>query len=309
MKKIKVAILGGGIVASWYLDILKKNSDISLEGICSRTFYKAEKLKKKYKIKNNFKNINDLYNKTKSDIVISTVSAENIYKTSKKLLNFPWTIFIEKPPGLNYEEFKSLKKIASLKKKSIFVGMNRRYFSSTLNLLHQIRNKKGKRIIHIFDQQDTKVEKAKKRSSKVIKNWMYANAIHTIDYATFLTRGSFKKITFLTKSKTDLICEIKFSSGDVVNYVSRWNKPGPWEVNVSTNDTYYELCPLEVLKVRNNKKRSFNIYEISDEDKKFKTGFKLQIDDLIRSHKSKKNFLPTLIDLEPTMMLINKIYF
>ena len=74
-EKIKVAILGGGIVASWYLDILK-NSDISLEGICSRTFYKAEKLKKKYKIKNNFKNINDLYNKTKSDIVISTVSAE-----------------------------------------------------------------------------------------------------------------------------------------------------------------------------------------------------------------------------------------
>ena len=44
--------------------------------------------------------------------------------------------------------------------------MNRRYFSSTLNLLHQIRNKKGKRIIHIFDQQDTKVEKQKRDQAK-----------------------------------------------------------------------------------------------------------------------------------------------
>ena len=70
-----------------------------------------ENLKKQYGIKKNFTNINDLYNKTESDIVISTVSVENIFKTSKNLLDFPWTIFIEKPPGLNLKEFIKLKKL------------------------------------------------------------------------------------------------------------------------------------------------------------------------------------------------------
>jgi len=89
----KVAILGAGVVASWYLDILKSYKNISLVGICGRTEDKAKKLKDKYKIKNVYLNINELYNDTNADIIISTVSADNIYKTSIKLLNYPWTIF------------------------------------------------------------------------------------------------------------------------------------------------------------------------------------------------------------------------
>ena len=64
MKKIKVAILGGGVIASKYLDILVHNSGVSLEGICGRTYSKAENLKKKYRVKKIFKNINELYYKT-----------------------------------------------------------------------------------------------------------------------------------------------------------------------------------------------------------------------------------------------------
>lgn len=308
MKKIKIAILGGGVIASKYLDILKHYNGVSLEGICGRTYTKAENLKKQYGIKKNFTNINDLYNKTESDIVISTVSVENIFKTSKNLLDFPWTIFIEKPPGLNLKEFIKLKKLAFNRNKKIFVGMNRRYFSSTLNLLNEIKGQKDKRVIHIFDQQDTNIEKLKKRPKKIIDYWMYANAIHTLDYANFLTRGNIKKIDFLIKTKKEISCMIQFSSGDIVNYVSRWNKPGPWQIKVSTNKFYYELSPLEILRVRDNKSKEYKIFEISDIDKKFKTGFKLQVDDLIRAHTNKKNHLPSLLDLEPTMRLINKIY-
>ncbi len=308
MKKIKVAILGGGVIASKYLDILVHNSGVSLEGICGRTYSKAENLKKKYRVKKIFKNINDLYYKTEADIIISTVSVENIFKTSKNLLNFPWTIFIEKPPGLNLKEFIQLKRLSNLKRKKIFVGMNRRYFSSTLALLNEIKKQKDQRTIHIFDQQDTQIEKIKKTPKKIIYNWMYANAIHTIDYAIFLTRGKIKKIIQVKKNKKDVNFIIHFSSGDMVNYISRWNKPGPWQVKMSTNNYYYELSPLEILKSRSNNSRKFKIFEISENDKKFKTGFKLQVDDLIKAHQNKKNNLTTLNDLEHTMRLINKIY-
>ena len=39
--------------------------------------------------------------------------------------------------------------------------MNRRFFSSTSNLLTHLKKSNGKRIVHIFDQQDTEAEKKK----------------------------------------------------------------------------------------------------------------------------------------------------
>ena len=115
--KTKIAILGAGVVASWYLDIFKTYKNILIVGIASRTREKAEKLKYQYNIKNVFSDVDELYKKTKADIVISTVSADNIYKTSINLLDYPWTIFIEKPPGLNLKEFIHLKKLSKLRKK------------------------------------------------------------------------------------------------------------------------------------------------------------------------------------------------
>ncbi len=306
--KTKVAILGAGVVASWYLDILKSYKNISLVGICSRTQHKAKKLKDKYKIKNIYLNIHELYKNTNADIIISTVSADNIYKTSINLLKYPWTIFIEKPPGLNLKEYKYLKRVSKLKNKKIYVGMNRRFFSSTINLLNHIEKNKGKRIIHIFDQQDTAIEKIKKTPKKIISNWMYANSIHLVDYMSILARGKLQKIDLIYKNKNEICCKIQFSSQDIVNYISRWNKPGPWEVKISTNKFYYELSPLEQLKIRSGKTRKFEVYKNYLFEKKFKPGFKLEIDNLLYANKGKKHKLPSLENLDLTMNLINKIY-
>lgn len=306
--KIKVAILGAGVVASWYLDILRTYKNVSLVGICGRTEHKAIKLKNKYHIKNICSNIEELYDNTNADIVISTVSADNICKTSIELLNYPWTIFIEKPPGLNLREYNKIKKVSKIKNKKIYVGMNRRFFSSTLNLINFLKKSKGKRIINIFDQQDTFIEKIKKTPKKIIFNWMYVNSIHLIDYVSILARGKFKKIDLIYKNKNELFCMISFSSGDIVNYIARWNKPGPWEVKISTNNFYYELSPLEILKIRSNRDRRFKIFENTLIEKKFKTGFKLQIDNLLLASAGTQHKLPTLEKLEFTMKLIKKIY-
>ena len=40
--KTKIAILGAGVVASWYLDIFKTYKNILIVGIASRTREKAE---------------------------------------------------------------------------------------------------------------------------------------------------------------------------------------------------------------------------------------------------------------------------
>ena len=84
--------------------------------------------------------------------------------------------------------------------------MNRRYFSSTVNLKQIINTVQGPRNITIFDQQDTKLAKSKGKSSKLIKYWMYANSIHLVDYANFLTRGKLRNIKFIKKNKSEINC-------------------------------------------------------------------------------------------------------
>ena len=46
MKKIRVSIIGAGNMANEYLKVLSPNKNIELSGIFSRTFAKAELLKK-----------------------------------------------------------------------------------------------------------------------------------------------------------------------------------------------------------------------------------------------------------------------
>ena len=308
MKKIKVAIIGAGSMAEKYLQVLKKNKKIILSGIFSRTFSKAENLKKKFKIKKNIKKFDKLFSETNADIVISTVSVEQMYKITLKLIEYPWLIFIEKPPGLNYQEYKNLLKFANLKQKKVFVGMNRRYLSSTLDLIKNLRKETSKRSIFIFDQQDTNIQKKNHRPRKALYYWMYANSIHLIDYANFLCRGKIKKIDTISRNKKEIHCKIKFSSKDNVNYLCRWNKPGPWQINISTDKSYYELSPLENLKIRTGNKKNFVEYSKSKNDKVFKPGLKKQVDELTNIFLNKRSNLPELKDLKLTMSLIHKIY-
>ena len=119
MKKIKVAIIGAGNMANEYLKVLSSNKYVELSGIFSRTFIKAEALKKKYKIKKNLKSPEELFEETKSHIVIVTVPGDKMFSLCSSVLNFPWLIFIEKPPGLNFKEYLKLIKLSKLHKKSL----------------------------------------------------------------------------------------------------------------------------------------------------------------------------------------------
>ncbi len=308
MKKIKIVIIGAGNMANQYLKVLSKNKKIELSGIFSRTFQKAEKLKKIFKIKNNLNSITNLYNQTNADIVIVTVPGDYMLKTTLKCMKFPWLIFIEKPPGLNFQEYIQLLNHSKINNKKIYVGMNRRYFSSTINLNRKLTKINEPRSIHIYDQQDTLAAKKRGKSKKLLRNWMYANSIHLIDYISFLTRGVIRKKYFIYRGKNEINCYLIFSSGDTVNYICRWNKPGPWQVKVSTKKHYFEMSPLEILRIKSAYNKKNLILDISDDDKKFKTGLKLQIDNLMKVFLNKKNNLVDLTGMYKTMKLVKEIY-
>ena len=112
MNSLKVALIGAGPTMEQYIKVLKylKNPKIQILGIYSRTPFKAKKLQKKYKIKFLCKNIDELYNRTKADVLFSIISVENIGKVSLKAAKYPWKIFTEKPFGINYSDNLKLSK-------------------------------------------------------------------------------------------------------------------------------------------------------------------------------------------------------
>ncbi len=137
---------------------------------------------------------------------------------------------------------------------------------------------------------------------------MYANSIHLIDYVSVLSRGVIKKKYFISKSKNEINYYLVFSSGDTVNYICRWNKPGPWQVKVSTKKYYFEMSPLEILRIKSDDNKENLVLDISNDDKKFKTGLKLQVENLINVFLNKKNNLVDLTGMNKTMKLLKAIY-
>ena len=68
------------------------------------------------------------------------------------------------------------------------------------------------------------------------------------------------------------------------------------------------MSPLEILKIKSSFNKKNILLDISKNDQKFKTGLKLQIDDLIKVFLNKKNNLVDLRGMSKTMSIINKIY-
>jgi hypothetical protein len=80
---------------------------------------------------------------------------------------------------------------------------------------------------------------------------VFANAIHTVDLIRYLARGEaiIKRLsrTPLGESSFVLDAAISFSGGDEARYISLWNSPGPWVLNVYTENNRWLMAPLEEL--------------------------------------------------------------
>ncbi|MAK12071.1 MAG: hypothetical protein CMI73_00100 [Candidatus Pelagibacter sp.] len=309
--KFRLSIVGAGVIAQEYLKVLQEIKNLKVVGIHSRTKKKAIDLKKKFNIKKVHSSIEEMYEAEKPHGVIITTSIEETKNVLKECIKFNWKILVEKPVGYNLEEFYKIKKLIKKKIQNVYVAMNRNHFESTLMLKDEIKNRKIKRIIFVQDQENNLFKK-NEYHKKVIKNWMYANSIHLIDYFRMFGRGQIKNVktthTKISKNKKIVNAEINFSSGDLGIYKCFWNLNSPWAVSIIYEDQRFELKPLEIMNyyVRNSKIKTF---KPKKNDLKFKPGFKLQIDKFLKKIQGSKNkLLPDIRDSEFTMKLINQIY-
>lgn len=312
-KKINLLIIGAGKIAEKHLELLKDQFDLSSSYIFSRRHNSSRRLSKKFYLNHLERSLLSFIEKNKFQLngIFILTSADQIYKITKKIISFKIPLFIEKPPGLNYNELIKLISLSKKYKTSNLVGYNRRYYS----IVQQVKKKlKKEKIVSVNLEINERmwILKKKVQNKKILSKWIYANTSHAINLLIFLL-GNPKLVKNITaKNKTNSVFKmnnsyslLKFNSNILVSLNILWNAPGGWLLKIFCKDNTYTFNPLEKCEIINRKFQK-KIVEPRKYDEIYKPGFYLQSKKFIEIIKSKK-YYNDLAQIRSTFLLINKI--
>lgn len=309
-KICKVAIVGAGNMAREHIRAFADVPGVTIAGLHSRSRARAESLALEFRIPSVYDSVNELYQGTRADLVVVTVSETSMNPVSRNCFEFPWTVLLEKPAGLNVPDAEDIHRAASLKRSKVFVALNRRFNSSTRVVLSDLAESNERRFIKVQDQEDQSL--AAGHSDAVRENLMYANAIHVIDYFRVLGRGEITTVQpvfpWKPQSPGVVVARLEFDSGDIGLYECVWNAPAPWAVSVSTPRKRWELRPLERATFQLAGQRTLEPVPVHHWDEEFKPGFRLQAEMAVAAALGQPSDSPTLADSLQTMRLIKAIY-
>jgi predicted dehydrogenase len=308
----KVAFIGAGYMAEEHLKVFSTFSEFEISGIYGRSYEKAKLLADNYDIQSIHQSISMLYESSKPDLVIIAVPELQLLNVLRETLKYPWRMLVEKPVGYNYVDALEIEMLTNDLAGEIYVALNRRHYSSTRFALEKIKNDCGNRVVHIIDQENLLEARDAGQPDEVVKNWMFANSIHMIDFFSQFCRGDIIEIqniqTPLYNSSNFVSSIISFNSGDLGIYNGIWDAPGPWHITITTSSSRYEFRPLEKLAIQTFPSRTAQNIPQAEEDLLFKPGLLVQARQSLLMLEGLPHALPTLTDAMKTMLIIERIY-
>ncbi|MGQ0684322.1 Gfo/Idh/MocA family protein [Bradyrhizobium sp.] len=311
MKKWKVAIVGAGYMAQEHAKALSSIDGVELVGVCGRTRQRADVLAHAHGMPV-YQSISEMFADTQADAVVVTVNELSMPDVCTESFRFPWVCLLEKPVGVNLQVARQILQESRRAGTRAFVALNRRSYSAARQALRELTADDGPRLISVLDQEDQDAARAAGQPEEVVRNWMYANSIHLIDYFSFMARGDIVSIEhgapWTPESPRFVAATIRFSSGDVGVYQAVWNAPGPWSVTVTNRKVRLEMRPVERLAIQRQGERRLTEIELESADTEYKPGLRYQAEQLIAVLEGRKAGLATLDDAMRSMELCAKIY-
>lgn len=309
---IKVALIGAGSMASPHIAALQGQPGVSVVGICNRTVGRARPLADEYGIPVVTDCVSELWERTRADLVVLAVYETAILSSALSAFRYPWAVMMEKPVGLNLQEAEKIGSAAKLRLEPVFVGLNRRHYSSTRAVRHFLREHDGERFVHVQDQQSIPIARSLGHSEEVVSNWMFANSVHLVDYLRIFSRGSVVEMQHLERwnpsNPSRVIAHLRFESGDTAIYEAHWNSPAPWACTVSTPDGRWELKPLESARFTPRNERRPVEQEVAKCDVEFKAGFLRQAAETVAALRGEPSEAVALGDALETTRMVARIY-
>jgi predicted dehydrogenase len=309
----RIAMIGAGRMAEAHLKAFLAHAGVVCTGIYSRTPQRAVALAHRYGCPPVYTSLADLYGQGKPHGVIIAVSCPCLSEVTRAAMDYDWTILMEKPPGLTPSETETLLTVQRRCRRRVFVGMNRRFIGVMRRAREALEHAGGAQVIHVQDTQDLSLARQYHEPEIVMRHWMYANSIHTIDLLRYFG-GDVAGVKVLrpwtcTYSGT-VLAAIEFARGASGIYEGFWESPGPWAVTAVAPGVRCELRPLEKLLLWRAGAAPEEI-TVPTEDRHFKPGLYAQAGAFLRAiHRKPASGvgLTDLADAMLTMRLIRKIY-
>ena len=138
----------------------------------------------------------------------------------------------------------------------------------------------------VFDQQDPReAVEVYGEDPAVAARYMYANSIHQIDFFNLICRGEVCSVDviepWLGSETNSVLARVRYDSGDSGMYIAAWNRPGPWSVQVFTDERFFQMAPVEELAARSKHTRVTEI--LASEKGPMKPGFANQASNFLLS--------------------------
>ena len=312
MRSFRVAMVGSGRMATEWAKTLSHHNRFELAGVHSLSDNNAEDFSQAFGVPS-FGSVEELYDGSLADAVIIAISELSLEEVMPVAMEFPWLRLVEKPFGIDLEQSHALAAIAQKEPHRTFVALNRRYYSSTQTLLESLSAEEDRaRFIRITDQQDIENARFIGKPERVLENWMFANAVHTVDLFRVFGRGEWTvekaKRTRLSEEAFVLTADLSFSSGDRGTYTSLWNTPGGWSLVCNSADSAWEMRPLEKLSHIPPGAYLGSEVPLCDAHSGLKPGLWNMLDELALSLEKKPHQLTSVEDNLETVRLIAEIY-
>lgn len=308
----KVALVGAGYMATEHARAFAAVPGVQLVGVQSRTRARAEALAQTHAIPVVADSIDELYERTKADLVVVTVVELSMNAVSRECFRLPWTILLEKPAGYTLADAESIAAAAGPASARTFVALNRRFYASTRAAVTDLADDSGRRLIKVQDQEAPTAALAAGQPPVVVENWMYANSVHVVDYFRIFGRGRITRVEPVVAWEPGapwlVVTRVDFDSGDVGLYEALWDVPGPWAVNVTTRERRWELRPLEKAAIQRQGERRLQPLDDDPVDTAFKPGLRKQAEEAVRAALGVPHESVTLHDALQTMRLIDRVY-
>jgi len=309
----KVAFIGAGYMTAQHLKAFADVPSVELSGIFSRTTSRAESLAKQHGVRFICRSVGELYEKTTADLVVISVPELSTRTVCEAAFAHKWALLIEKPAGYNVSDAEAIAAAATRAGSRAYVALNRRHYSSTLNVLTDLASNDAPRLIHVQDQQDAVTALSSGQPAEVVRNWMYANSIHLVDYFSVFGRGKAMEVRPVFRWNASepgfVAAEVHFDSGDLGLYQAVWNAPGPWAVSVTTRTKRWEMRPLEQASFQLYGQRKLEPVEMGAWDVEFKPGLRRQAElGVAAAMGLPAAGIPTLHDALGSMHLTQSIY-
>ncbi len=224
-------------------------------------------------------------------IITSPIDLLDSHLTRALRLGFK-NILIEKPGSINLEHMRKI--IDEYGDRNIYIGYNRRFYSTVIKAKEIIENDGGvlsfnmniTELIHRINEENY--------DKNTLERWLYSMTTHLLDLGFYLG-GEPEEINCITGGKDKINWHKNASifsghgitkSGAIFTYHGNWASAGKWRLEIYTRNHMILFSPLEKLVVQKRGEMKFEEIEC-EIDNEIKEGIYKQTEEFINGNVNK----------------------